>query len=771
MSEFWRALLDLQQIPVDAQNITVGWERPFPAWIWALAIFLPGLYAFWSYSGLTGRRVTRGALAGARFLLLFGLAILLAGPTLIVPRERIERDWVVMLLDRSESLRIEDRVDPDTGERLSRDAQLRRALETLDPSVASIAADHNILWLGFDVGAYELSAGENGALELDDPSGQRTSIGSALAQTTRRLAARPISGIVLFSDGRTTDPPDRGVLRRLQAEAAPVFTVPLGSPDPIGDFAIDRITAPDRAFTHDRVPVDVRIDRVGSAGDALGGLTVELVDAATGETLDTRRVEPGEDLDQVTLVAEPSGEGERRWLVRVDPDDPDLVELNNEREMLVDLVDRPLRLLYIEGYPRWEYRWLKDLLLRERSVDLSVYLVSADRDFAQEGDSPITRLPNSPEEFEPYDVIVLGDVPASYFTPRQLEMMRDHVADRGAGLLWIAGPRANPQSYTGTALAGLAPIRLLGALPAIGESITIEPTPLAERLGVLRLMQGDQSAWSFLADPQTGWNTLRWAWRIDPSLLKPTAEPIAVTAQTFGADGEALPVIINLRYGAGRSILVATDEIWRWRFGQGDYLPEQLWLQLVRLLGRDRLAHAGRDAVLNVTPRRVELDQPVIVEVDVRDAALLDRALSSMGALLVDDEGVETPLELTPSSEDPARFTTTVTLDRPGEWRVRVDDPALRGLELAAPISVARPDDELRQPQTDHEGLAQLSDLTGGRVLTPDDFAELPDMLPNRSVRTPMDITEPLWDTPLCLAIFVILLTIEWIGRKFIRLV
>src|SRR5690606_4567986 len=116
----------------------------------------------------------------------------------------------------------------------------------------------------------------------------------------------------------------------------------------------------------------------------------------------------------------------------------------------VDMVDRPIRALYVEGYPRWEYRYLKNLLIREKSIESSTMLISADRQFAQEGDVPIARLPRDAQEMAPYDVIIIGDVPGSYFSSTQLALIRDQVAMHGAGLLWIGGGQSTPRTYENT---------------------------------------------------------------------------------------------------------------------------------------------------------------------------------------------------------------------------------------------------------------------------------------------------------------------------------
>src|SRR5262249_29379042 len=155
------------------------------------------------------------------------------------------------------------------------------------------------------------------------------------------------------------------------------------------------------------------------------------------------------------------------------------------------------------------------------------------------------------------------------------------VAQRGAGLLWIAGERYMPATYVGTALADLVPMRGSLNLPTIGAPVTMSPTPLADRLGVLRLALGSEVGWpKELKGPASSWSQIFGAQRIEPGQLKPAAEVLAQTTAEVG--GGHLPLVIDMRYGAGQSIYVATDEIWRWRYGRGEALPDQFWVQMIR---------------------------------------------------------------------------------------------------------------------------------------------------------------------------------------------
>ncbi len=777
-SPLLRWLFNVETIPAEAEQVILAWEHPFQGWVWMLLILAALAFAVWSYSRLGGGHVAKSVLAGMRFIIIMLVLVLLSGPMLEMPRETVEQDWVLVLVDRSASMNIEDVTDDVTGLRISRDDQLRGSLAHHHDTFRDLDQDRQLVLLGFHMGAFSLKASLDEMtelrVELGAADGQRTSIDTSLQQALQRAAARPLSGVVLMSDGRTHDPPTRATIRRLQADAIPVFTVPVGSPDPLADMAIRRIDAPRRAYVGDKVPVAVQIDRIGDAARQMGA-TVTLVDELTGEELAREEITPGDDRDELTLTAEPVLAGETNWQVRIETEEPALVPENTVRSFGIDLIDQPLRVLFIDGYPRWEYRYVKNLLIREESLESSVMLLSADRDFAQEGNMPITRLPRSPGEFADYDVIVLGDVPASFFTTGQLEMIRDYVADYGAGLLWIAGPRSTPNSFAGTALADLLPVRGAGPIQPIGRPVMMQPTGLADRLGVLQLTTGGDFGWpQELSDSSYGWSQLRYAQRLDLSRLKPTAEVLAETTETFG--DHHLPLVTLMRYGAGRSVYVATDEIWRWRYGRGELLPEQFWVQMMRMLGRESLAASGQQAVLEVSPRRAEVNQPLRIDLRLLDERLASESpgqrLASVNVSLINEDGdTVAEIELTRMETAEERFAATYLPDSPGQFRVRLSDPAMIDVTPDARVEVFTPDDEMRQPETDHALLASLAEATGGRMLQPNELEQLPESLPNRSVRTVNPLTERIWDSPFFFALIVLALTIEWVGRKIVRLV
>ncbi|MEM9064480.1 MAG: hypothetical protein AAGB51_03205 [Planctomycetota bacterium] len=755
-------------------SVRLAFEREWPAWAWALIVVGAVLVAWLGYRRIDATRPPRFGLAILRAAFIVLVMLVIAGPRLVRDNESVEPDWLVVLADRSASLSI-----PDAPGGTARDTQLREAIEAASPTLAEPGENRRVLVMGFGAGAFELETDESGRPEeLGPADARRTAIGEALTGALDRLAARPIAGVLLLSDGRSADAIPRAARRRLDRDLIPVISVPLGSPDPVRDLAVARAEAPPVAFIDDVVPVLVRIDAIG---EGAGG-AVELVDRDTGLVLDRQRIEPGDQArTEVSLTARRSDAGTARWAVRLVPDGPDVVDTNNSTELDVSFVDEPLRVGYFDGYPRWEHRYLRNLLLREASIDSSTLLLATDRTYTQEGDTPLAVLPDSPEAWAEYDVIVLGDLRAESFTPEQLEQMREAVSDRGVGLLWVAGEGATPRTWRGTPMADLLPFTASegqSAPPRWTEPITVSPAPAADRYGLMQLAPPDsgQTWLDELSDPATGWPLMYWAQRLDAADLKPTAEVIATATPI--SDGvapgtRASPLVISMRYGAGRVAYVATDEIWRWRYGRGETLYERFWTPLMRHLGRESLARGAAGAELTISPDPAVAGRPARIELRVFDQSIIDTAPEAVELRIVPEDAAagaqQETLRLTGDGE--GTFTANWVPGDPGSFAFAADAASLGGLDLRAAAQVTLPDDELRRPETDHPFLMELSEQSGGVVLS---VAELPDLssyLPNRSVviSAPPDV-RTLWDRPAVFTLLLLLPVLEWMGRRLIRL-
>lgn len=802
-----RALGLDENMSLGRDNTALGWEHPLPGWGWVLVILAAIFIAFMSYTRLEGGQKLRVVLASLRALVLLVLAVLLAGPTVVRTDVTQDPDWLLVMVDRSASMAFED-IETDDGV-ISRDAALRAALAQQAGvfDTDNLGKGRQILWLGYDREAYPIDAPGSGndgeGVPLSPAQVQATNLRTALDQALQSAAGRAISGIVLFGDGQSPQPTGDAFVEKLTRLEVPVYAVPLGSATPRLDLAIERVDLPRSAFVGDLVPVAVTVRRQDLSPGVVDGVEIDpadvqvnLINATTGEIYDTTtlddtgfgspvrlQVQSDEagDLDlsvEVVYTGQPSGENAAAL--------QEIATSNNQQLASVELISRPMKVLYVEGAPRWQYRYLTTMLKREQSIDSSILLVEADREFVQEGDSPITHFPQTADELRPYDVIIIGDVHPRFFSDRQLGLIREHVSARGAGLLWIGGPRHTPAFYQGSDLALLLPMTSPGSVgrlvPSDGRTVAVQPTDDAKLLNLMQLSlnRGDLDSASEPDWPED-LPPLYWAQDLGP--LQPGAKTLAIAPGLVNeSTGDASPLVVLYRYGAGEVIYVGTDETWRWRKAGGEVYFEQFWIQLVRKLGRQRVQQADDRAQFVVSPPVVDLGASQLAELTIDDPALIATAPPKVTArvYLAGDEasGPIGEIELRPAgftgeagSVARATYSTTWRSDRPGRFVLKVTEPLLEVLELQAPAEVRDPAQELARAATDHGRLTRLASATGGAVIPLSDLNQLQTLVADLSREISTETRQPLTHTLLALGLILGLLTLEWVLRRVAKLI
>lgn len=836
LASLWDRMLGLDEtMSLSSEDTAFGWAHPLPGWAWLLIVVAAALIGYGSYVRMQGSRWARMGLGTFRTLLLIAIAVLLAGPSAVRTEITPEPDWLLVMVDRSASMGFED-VERD-GSLMSREAQLREALSKQMSlfGEAGLGANRNVVWLGYDREAYPIELGDaadDGAGEagdsaadtlaaLGDPTVQATNLRTAIDQALQSAAGRAISGLVLIGDGRSPEPTGEVFADKLLRQDVPVFAVPLGSGEPRLDLAVGRVVSPVSAFAGDLVPVSVTVRRQdvvpgeeGSRSIDLAKVRVRLINADTGEALDEKSLaEIGLDKPVgLQARADEAGELNLSVEVRYEGDESDAGEeiatRNNSRAVSIAMVDRPLKVLYVEGTARWEYRFLVSMLKREESIDSSILLTDADRGFVQEGDTPISRFPQTAEEIRPYDVIVIGDVHPRFFSERQLGLIREHVATRGAGLLWIGGERHTPGRYAGTELELLLPMTNpsgVGRLvPAEGFELPMQPTEAAEQLSLLRLSlnTGEEGGVDGGRDANDdGWptNLPGFRWAQDLGVLRPGAQTLgeAVGASSSSSTVERSPLVVLYRFGGGEVLYVGTDETWRWRRAGGEVYFEQFWIQLVRKLGRTRVQQLDDRARFVVEPAAVDLGATQLVELTIDDPSLIrdvprsvraavyraaaqdaegQDSASGSGGGVIGEAVSEIELRLSAdgggvSSGSRSVYRATWRADRAGRYVLRVIEPTLEALELRALAEVRDPAEELARAATDHDRLIALASATGGAVVPLDELNRLEALVPDRSRELTNQMRQPLVNTLFALLVLLGLLTLEWALRRGLRLV
>jgi hypothetical protein len=673
--------------------------------------------------------------------------------------------------------------------------------------LAALAGKHDVELLGFNGEAWDVQpdrlddlfarAGAAGAAES---AGAFTDLHLPLARAlaTSGPDRGKVLGVVLLTDGQhnaADSPVPKAV--ELGERKVPVYPVALGARRPPPDAAVLSVQAPTAAFKDVDIAVEVQFQIAGMKPQ---DFFVELsLDGKEKKPLGQQKLHhDGKDqeytrrfpvrLDQV---------GTQTLVATVKPVDPAAKETsteNNSRSHVITVSDERAKVLLIDGEARWEQHYLASVLQRDRSMQVRNVVFDQPRlndqltaeELKQMG-SPEQQLPAGPDALAEFDCIILGDVSPAQLPPADRVRLERYVADRGGTLVILAGKRSMPLAFPEAEPGGEAdPLRRL--LPVESPHVL---SPL-EGFGVALTRSGRETKFLEL-DAEMGRSEARWAalprhyWGVVGR-----AKPGAVALATPAGDGADLRardererdqvLIARHNYGFGRVLFVGLDSTWRWRYKVGDTYHHRFWSQAIRWAASDKPLGAGNEFVRLGTP------QPVYRKgEEVEVVARLSEELGPLkpdlaaGARLLrqgkagEKEEATAVVPLARREAQPRVLEGKVRDLPPGQYAVELvlpdfaDKTATPAGPLRAGFTVLPPESrEMLHLQTNWPLLEELAARSGGnRVFTPEDAAELADLLAKQAVPVTEHHEQRLWQWWVILAAVVTLLTAEWVGRKW----
>jgi uncharacterized membrane protein len=444
--------------------------------------------------------------------------------------------------------------------------------------------------------------------------------------------------------------------------------------------------------------------------------------------------------------------GVRELAFELEPPPGDTLALNNRLDRLLTVRERQHRVLYLEGEPRWEYKFLRRALAGDPGVVLTSWLRTTERKTYRQGverPEPLAEgFPPTLEALYGYDVILLGSLSASYLEPDQHRRLDAFVGARGGSLLAMAGRDSLADGgWDVTALADVLPVHLTrGAEPSYGAHHgQVRPTPQGLAAPVTQLLHGEGS------DP---WGTL-------PALADyqrlGTLKPAATTLLELVSDGRARPLLVMQPYGLGTAAVLASATTWRWhmRTPPDDTRHAMFWRQLVRQLGES--AQRPRELELEVR------DQELIVRLTERDEAFRSRHNVQATAMVrgPDDDGSAVALAPTGAA---GRFGGRFRAGTPGVYRVDVQVDGQPAATRFVNLGARNP--EYFQPEQNEALLRRLAADTGGRYWRADTVGGLARALELSSAGVRQRQQLPLWDMPFLFALLVLVKGGEWLLRR-----
>ena len=602
-----------------------------------------------------------------------------------------------------------------------------------------------------------------------DPVATSTAIGDAVSDLIQRKRGQPLAGIFLVTDGANNHgsaPLDAA--RLAKQEGIPLYIYGVGITSP-RDIIVGSLLTQEVAFVKDELPVTVRVRGQGLKGES-AKLTVRLVpvnSTGEGEVVATKDIAFGDDEDAVVPVPfTPKATGDFELRASIAPRADEASKDNNSVAQRLRVIDSKVKILYVETTPRWEFRYLQSVLLRDRRVDLKCVLLEGDESIAAGDASPfLAKVPAKKDDLFKFDLIIIGDVEPRNFSPEHFAAFEEFVQKFGGSMLFIAGPRANPAAYRTTTLEKLLPVELDPAAaaqqPAPSQGVTVELTPQGRANPMLKLAATDDESaaiWKRFGKLYSTARVLR---------AKPAAQVLLVDADQSRANRHGKQVIAAFhQYGLGQVLYMGTDNTWRWRRNAGDQFYPLLWGQIAQKLGLHHLLGGSKRTQLTVDRQNYTTGERVTVyaRLYASDFSPVKEQIVAAG-YTVRVAGApgpvrEVPLRAVP--EQPGMYRGDFVALEPGAHQFTVKNDPATVLEF----NVAEPKFETGETAMNEVLLKQMAEASGGAYFREETLAQFPKAISAKAERIQGTLDGELWSSPLAFLLLLTIATLEWALRK-----
>jgi uncharacterized membrane protein len=753
-----------------------GWPLVGVVAAFAIGALLIAAFAWRQRHTLSAQRLA--SLCGLQSAMLALALLALSQPALLVSSLAGGENTLAVLLDDSASMSFQDGGS-------TRLAQARKVLAS--PALARLARRYRLRDYVFAGQAQPVDG-----YGLIPSPGERTAIGTSVLQVLRELHTSALGAVLLISDGSDSAGaiPD-ATLDQIAAYGVPVHTIGIGRERMPEDLELEDVLLPARALPGTTVAA-----RVSIRHDGPGTTRLNVYDG--NQFLASREVRlPAEgELTSVPISFRLDQPGERELTFALDPKSDEQELRNNTRVRMLEVAEQRASVLYVEGEPRWEYKFMRRALDQDTGVRLVSLLRTSTNGYYRQGiDSPTELARGFPTDratLYAYDALIIGSMPAAWFSHEQLQMIHDFVSERGGSLLMIAGPEAlGDGGWGNTVVGGMLPTRLPGtgepasagareegayadagqgeAQPADGQQADGPDSPAATGESFHRTRVPVELTAAGRLDPMLqfsddpGENDQLWASLPPVADYQDLGAPrlAATTLLTMRVGDHEQPLLVSEPYGRGRTLILATGGTWRWRMGlpSSDQRHQQFWRQLMRGLVSDvpqpfELAARERGGVIEV---RAQL----------RDAAFAPISDAQITA------SVSSP-------QESASFALRALPDQPGVYQALFQPQHSGALlieasaqRLGASLGSARTTLQYQEGEAEYFSLRQnrgllehLAAATGGRYWRPDQLDGLPQAIRASNAGVLEQQLQPLWDAPLLFLLLAALKSAEWLLRR-----
>ena len=752
-------------------------------------IGLPGLVIFltfvvlititiFAYRRTIGRtnRLFRGLLIAFRAMALMIIVFCLLKPFITIPQTNPEDSYLLVLVDDSKSMQISDCAENKSRIEVARDL-------LLNPQQGLI----HQLTKKFKTRLFAFSSDSNRISITDslDADGDYTDIPNSLAEALEDLKGVPLSGTVLISDGADKSGEDIARIGfRLRERKVPVHAIGIGSTEGIKDLELVRVDAPQKVEENYPVEIWITVRRTGYPSRK-----VNVTLNQEGRELKKQQV----DLDKkhqsrrISMKFIPRTPGTHKYTVKVHSDPSlrsgqaldEIIQQNNETKFLLKVsASKKAKILYVEGYPRWEFKFIRRHLENDPNIQLTARVITAPNTIwglgKISGEGKFEMYPETQEELFSYDGIILGNIDASQFSPQQLEYTADFVKTRGGGFLMLGGSRSLGSgdyiNHKTKSLVSFANTPIAKMLP-----VELEPGERNSEFGFrnsefeFKLTPEGKNEPMLSLDTDAAKNNARW--RAMPTLkgyspvkrAKPGATVLAIHPGDKNEFGRRILIAMQ-NYGAGRSMVFTPNSSWRWHMLGDDDSHEKFWRQVAKWLTttpKERIK-------LQIAKSSYSFKEPVLIDAVAYDEKYEPTNHAQVRASITNDEGNKKELTLKQVLGKDGLYQARFVPPKRGEYTVDVTG-SLYDVPLGEEhglFEVAESYVEFTHAELNSNLLMNLAQISGGQYYPLDEAHRMVDEIPLIKSGASTMVDKELWDMPLIFLTIMMFLAMEWFLRK-----
>ncbi|MCU1321186.1 MAG: Threonine dehydrogenase [Acidobacteriaceae bacterium] len=704
-----------------------------------------------------------GVIWGLEAALVVLVLLLLWEPAMTVAELSSQQNIIAVVVDDSRSMAI---ADSGSDGKAAREVAAVKSLQ--DGVLVGLKKRFQVRVYRLDHGVARLDTAAGDGLAQIAATGTATRIGVGLRELAAETSDLPVGAVVLLSDGGENSDGglgniDRETMNVLRNRRWPVHTVGFGKERATKDIEVEEINVAAHAMADSRMAATVRFQQRGYAGQK-----ATLVVKDGDKALVSREVTLAGDgaMQTETLFFHAGTAGARSFAFQVLPLVGEKNLKNNAVTRPVVVSDEKRRILYVEGEPRWEYKFIRRAEDDDKTVQVASMLRTTENKIYRQGISDPKELesgfPVRPEDLFQYQGIILGSVEAGYFTASQQELLREFVDRRGGGVLFLGGRFSLADGgWAGSSVTDLFPTVLPpGRSTFHREAATAELTATGADSPVVRLVD----------DPVK--NVDRWKKLTYMSDYQDAGAPKAgaTVLAELKTSGRKMPLLVTQSYGRGRTAVMATSGTWRWQMSEalGDTAHDLFWQQLLRWVVGETPGRVVAGSSVSEAGQTLTDDGKVRLTASVRGIDYLPAADAKVEAHLLGPEGLSTTVEMTPAGDVPGNFVADWTAEKNGAYLAEVTADG-GGKELGRDVVAFQRQDGVAENFHTEQNRAMLEKLaadTGGRYWKPEDLGRLPREISYSEAGISIRDTKELWNLPAVFLLLLILMTADWLLRR-----